>query len=216
MILTAAHLQAGCGASAANAAAWLAPVQAACDTHSIATPLRVAAFLATIGVESAYLTAAEENLNYSATALAISWPDTFAVGGHPNSLALSIARNPQAIANNAYANKNGNGEVASGDGWKYRGRGLIQVTFFNNYASLAPFIDADILNNPDSLSLPSNAAMGSARYWDANGLNAMADQQAITAISKYVNCGSATSSRTPNAMPQRLALYSAARKSLGC
>lgn len=212
-MLTVANIQAGCGASLSAATAWLAPIQAACDAYQINTPLRLAAFLATIGVESEYLTATSENLNYSAQGLADTWPHLFA---GPNALANSLAHNPQAIANTAYANENGNGDVASGDGWKYRGQGLIELTGSANYALATVGTDLDLVNHPELLQVPENAALVSAWFWSNNNLNALADSRQFTAISKVVNCGNANSPVTPNGMPERLTLYAAACASLGC
>lgn len=211
-MLTAANLQAGCGASASLSASWLPTIQAACDQYQINTPKRLAAFLATIGVESEYLTAVQENLNYSAQGLAACWPRLFA---GPNDLANSIAHNQEAIANHAYANLNGNGDADSGNGWTYRGRGLIEITGLNNYARCAALMGIDVVNNPDLLLKPTYAALSAAWFWSDNKLNALADSGSFTAISKVVNCGNPNSSRTPNGMPERLKLYSAACASLG-
>lgn len=214
-MLTIANLVAGCGASTARATAWLTPIASACMTYGINTPLRLAAFLATIGVESAYLTTTQEDLYYSADGLAKRWPRVFALNGAPNVLANQIARQPMKIANIAYANVNGNGSAASGDGWNFRGQGLIQLTGRSNYSAAAARTKLDLLNHPELLQVPANAAIVSADYWAHGGLNAMADTRQFTAISKYVNCGNAHSAATPNGMAERLALYSAACHSLG-
>jgi putative chitinase len=211
-MLTAANLQAGCGASASLAASWLAPISSACMTYGINTPLRLAAFLATIGVESEYLTATAEDLDYSAHGLADTWPHLFA---GPNALANSLARKPQAIANTVYANENGNGDAASGDGWKFRGQGLIELTGRSNYAAAAARTKLDIVNHPELLQVPMNAAIVSADFWTHGNLNALADTRSMTAISKYVNCGNANSEETPNGLAERLTLYRAACKSFG-
>ncbi len=212
-MLTAANLQAGCGASASLSASWLPTIQAACDQYQINTPKRLAAFLATIGVESEYLTAVQENLNYSAEGLAACWPHLFA---GPNALANSIARNPEAIANNAYAGLNGNGDVDSGNGWTYRGRGLIEITGLNNYARCAALMGIDVVNNPDLLLKPTYAALSAAWFWSDNNLNQYADASEFSMLSKAVNCGNPNSPVTPNGMPERMKLYVAARTSLGC
>lgn len=100
----------------------------------ITSPVRAAAFLAQVGHESGQLTRLVENLNYSARGLAANWPSRYlGADGQPNALAQRLARNPRAIANNAYASRNGNGDEASGDGWWYRGRGLLQITGRANY-----------------------------------------------------------------------------------
>lgn len=215
MLLSVQNIQVGCGATADNAAQWLPSIQAACDAYQINTPLRVAAFLATIGVESECLTAVSEDLDYSAQALADTWPARYAVNGAPNALAISLARNPQAIANNTYANENGNGDVASGDGWLYRGQGLIEITGLANCTICGIALNLDLVNHPELLQVPANAAMSAAWFWGNGNLNPLADSRSITAISKYVNCGNANSSVTPNGMPERLTLYNAGCASLG-
>lgn len=95
-----------------------------------------------------------ENLNYSAQGLAGNWPARYAVNPRvrpckPNSVALKIARNPEAIANNCYANRMGNGDEVSGDGWKYRGRGLPQTTGKVNYIWAKELTGIDVINDPD-------------------------------------------------------------------
>lgn len=111
------------------AGVFVAALQRAMDEREIDTPARRAAFLAQVGHESSQLTRLVENLNYSAQGLAATWPSRYlGPDGQPNALALRLARNPQAIADNTYATRNGNGDEASGDGWRFRGRGLLQIT----------------------------------------------------------------------------------------
>lgn len=115
----------------ALAVQWLPHISQAAHRYHIDTapPRRLAAWLATIAHESARLTAVVENLNYSAEGLAATWPARYAdMAGEPNALAQSIARKPAAIASLTYANRMGNGPSETGDGWIYRGRGLIQIT----------------------------------------------------------------------------------------
>lgn len=133
MKLTPEILASGTGCSSETAQIWLAAMQAACDEFEINTPRRVAGFLANVGVESAGLTAFDENLNYSAARLAAVWPNRYAENPQgaikvPNATALHIAGNPQLIANNVYADRLGNGHEVTGDGWRYRGAGPIQLT----------------------------------------------------------------------------------------
>ncbi len=157
MKLTTAILMAGTSCSSATAGLWLTPMQAACDKFGASTPQRVAALLANIGVESAGFTQLAENLNYSAQGLANTWArysSTGVKGGPPNALANSLARNPQAIANDVYANRLGNGDPASGDGWKFRGQGPIQLTgrdvilAFLAAAGLPLYTDPTLLQQP--------------------------------------------------------------------
>lgn len=110
----------------------------------IDTPLRMAHFLSQTAHESGEFKRFVENLNYSEESLKKIFSKYF-----PGNLAKSYARNPQKIANRVYANRMGNGSEESGDGWKYRGRGAIQVTFKNNYKALGNYLGVDLINNPD-------------------------------------------------------------------
>ncbi|MCU9956464.1 MULTISPECIES: glycoside hydrolase family 19 protein [Burkholderia] len=179
MNLTAPIVAASCGAPPALAAQWLAPLQDACAARQINTPLRAAAFLATVGVESARLTAVVENLSYSAEGLLATFPTYFDEGE-----AQQYARRPPAIANRVYAGRYGNGDEASGDGWRYRGRGLMQITFHDNYQLCAVALGLPLVQQPDLLAVPANAAASAAWRWAAHGLNALADAGAIQQIGR--------------------------------
>ena len=96
---------------------------------------------------------------------------------------------PEKIANRAYADRMGNGNEASGDGWKYRGRGLIQLTGADNYASFSMDADNEALVNPDLVAEPELAALSAGWFWSRNGLNALADNRDIVGMSKRVNGG---------------------------
>lgn len=202
MNLTASILQAGTGCTAAAAAKWLPAIQAACDRYQINTRLRVAAFLAQIGVESAALTAVVENLNYSAQGLLATWPTRFT-----EQTTTQYARQPQAIANYVYAGRNGNGPAASGDGWSFRGRGLIQITGRANYQACGLNLGLDLVNSPALLESPANAALSAAWYWTNAGCNALADAGNTQAITRAINGGL-------TGYPQRLQLYGAALKAI--
>lgn len=138
--------------------------------YGITTRDRMCHFLAQIAHESAELTRLVENLNYSAEALRRIWPRRFSV-----EQASAYARNPKLIANRAYANKGGNGIEASGDGWKYRGRGAIQCTLKNNYAAATKDWEVDLLDKPELLGEPDFAIRSACWFWWKNGLNKMAD-----------------------------------------
>lgn len=123
--------------------------------EEIDTPARRAAFLAQVGHESSQLTRLVENLNYSAQGLAATWPGRYlGPDGQPNALALRLARNPQAIADNTYATRNGNGDEASGDGWRFRGRGLLQITGRANYRLVGEALGEPLEAEPWRLSSP--------------------------------------------------------------
>lgn len=174
----------------------------------IDSPVRAAAFLAQIGHESQQLTALSENLNYGAQGLARTWPTRFrGADGKPNALALQIQHRPEAIANSAYANRNGNGAESTGDGWRYRGRGLIQLTGRANYRTAGAGIGADLEQVPQLLEQPVYAALSAAWYWKEYGLNELADAGKFEAITKRINGGL-------NGQAERVALWDAAKRVL--
>jgi len=210
MQLTTPIVAAACGAAVLRAAQWVQPLQAACDQYEINTPLRVAAFLATCGVECARLTALVENMNYSAPGLESTFGKYFAAGE-----IQEFANKPQQIANRVYANRNGNGDEASGDGWAFRGRGVIGITGRTNYTLCEMGINLDLTNHPELLEQDANAAMAGAWYWDNRNLNALADAGNFLGVSRAVNLGSANSAGTPGSYSERLALYAAAKTALG-
>ena len=154
----------------------------------INTPLRVAHFLAQCGHESGGFRLTQENLNYSAKGLMGIFKKYFPT----EAIANQYARNPQKIANKVYSNRMGNGPEASGDGYKFRGRGYIQLTGKENYTAFGKSIGVDIPSNPDSVA--SQYALASAAwFFSKNGLHKIADEGAsdvvVTKITKRVNGG---------------------------
>ncbi len=154
----------------------------------INTPLRLAHFLAQCGHESGGFRVTQENLNYSAKGLNGIFKKYFPT----EAAAAAYARNPQKIANKVYANRMDNGSEASGDGYKFRGRGYIQLTGRANYTLFGKAIGEDIANNPDLVS-GKYALLSAAWFWSKNGLNKLADGGAsdsvVTSITKRVNGG---------------------------
>jgi putative chitinase len=157
----------------ADPARWLVQLNAAMAEWDINTPQRMAAFLAQIAHESGGLTRLQENLNYSAKRLCEVWPKRFPSLG----MAQAYANNPEKLANRVYAGRLGNGDEQSGDGWRYRGRGLIQVTGRSNYKSCADALASDVIATPDLLLQPGPAARSAAWFWGSRGLNELADSQ---------------------------------------
>ncbi|EMB4306735.1 glycoside hydrolase family 19 protein [Pseudomonas aeruginosa] len=156
----------------------------------ITSPVRVAAFLAQVGHESSQLTRLVENLNYSAQGLAATWPSRYrGADGQPNALAQRLARNPRAIANNAYASRNGNGDEVSGDGWRFRGRGLLQITGRSNYRAAGAGLGQPLEHEPELLKQPAFAALSAAWWWSTHGLNELADRGEFAAITRRINGG---------------------------
>ncbi len=165
------------------------------NLYLINTPLRQAAFLSQLGHESGGFMYTEENLNYSASRLLEVFPKYFTKNETPH-----FHRNPEKIANRVYANRMGNGNEASGDGWKYRGRGLIQLTGRNNYQRFSDFIGVDAVNNPDYIKTPDGCFISAIWFWDVNGCNRYADAGDITGLTKVINGGI-------NGLSHRLELY---------
>jgi putative chitinase len=131
-------------------------------------------------------TALVENLNYSANGLLATFRKYFT----PD-LANAYARKPQAIASRVYANRMGNGDEASGEGWKYRGRGILQVTGKNNYYQCSQFIFSDdrLIDSPELLQTPEYALRSACWYWVNNNLNALADTRDVEALTRRINGG---------------------------
>ncbi len=177
--------------------------------HIDTTPRRVAAWLATLAHESARFTRLVESLNYSAEGLAATWPARYAdMTGQPNALAQSIARKPATIASLTYANRMGNGPSATGDGWIYRGRGLIQITGRDNYDRSGDALGLDLILNPERLEDPYYAALSAAEWWHRHGCNALADTGDLAAVTRKVNGGL-------TGLDDRLKLYAGAMTYIG-
>lgn len=151
--------------------------------YKINTPLRLAHFFAQLAHES-NLKPIEENLNYSEAGLLKTFPKYF-----NKEQAKQYARKPQAIANRVYANRMGNGDEKSGDGWNYRGRGFIQLTGRNNYLLLSKDTRIDYISNPDLLLNEADSMIAALWYWSKNNLNTHADKDDILTITKRINGG---------------------------
>lgn len=166
---------------------WLDAINSAMAEHSITSGVRVAFFLATCLFESSALMKLSENLNYTAEGLLRVWPNRFDAAK-----AAEYAHKPIAIANYVYANRGGNGDEASGDGWRYRGQGPIQITFRNGYAAAEAGCHFDLLARPELLQQPIAGSMVSAWFWDVNHCNDAADLGDFAGTQGIVNRGSKT------------------------
>lgn len=171
----------------------------------IDTPLRICHFLAQMSHESAGFTVLQENLNYSAQGLLRVFPKYFKDG-----IEVKYARKPEMIANRVYANRMGNGAEDTGDGFKYRGRGIIQLTGKDNYRVYSQdiFGDSRLLENPDLASDISVAAKIACRFWIKNNLNELADKDDIRTITRKINGGF-------NGLDHRTELLNKAKKAIG-
>ena len=169
-----------------NTADWLDPLNTILSQYDITGNKRVAAFLAECGHESTDFNVLEENLHYKAGALQVIFPDKF-----PNAaVAASYADQPEKIANYIYANKLGNGSEVSGDGWNFRGRGLIQITGKLNYQVFGDSIGYLLEDVPTFLTTTYGAVQSACWYWgNRKVLNTLADAGNIDQISKLINGG---------------------------
>ncbi len=154
------------------------------EKYNITSTDEQAAFVAQCGHESAQFNTMEENLNYSAKGLAATWPNRYK---GPNSLALSIERKPELIANHTYADRMGNGSVDSGDGWRYRGRGWLMLTGKENYTKFAEASGLDAVNNPDLVATAEGAALSAGWFWTKNHCGAAAND--CRRLTKIINGG---------------------------
>ena len=168
---------------------WATSMNEVFPTYDINTPERVAAFLAQCGHESGGWTVFEENLNYSAKGLVGTFKKYFPTEAD----AKPYERKPEMIANKIYANRMGNGAPESGDGYKYRGRGPIQLTGRANYTAFAKDMFEDwenVVENPDWVTSDRDFALMSAIwFWNKNKLNVQADSGDIKLMTKKINGG---------------------------
>jgi len=171
------------------------PLNKAMEHFEINTPQRIAMFLAQVGHESGGLTATKENLNYRASQLLKVFPKYFR-----DRDPAEYERKPEKIANLVYSNRMGNGDEDSGDGYKYRGRGLIQLTGHDNYNSFANSMGMGIDETVLYLEGPEGAAMSAAWFWNSRHLNAVADAGDVVKATKLINGGT-------NGLQERTDLY---------
>jgi len=166
---------------------WVDAMNEVFPEYEINTPKRIAAFIAQCGHESGGWRTFSENLNYSAKALDAVFGKYFVRAGRD---AEEYARQPEKIANVVYANRMDNGDTDSGDGWRYRGRGPIQLTGKANYTAFSEDMDVDAVDDPDQVSDDKKIALMSAIwFWNKNGLNRYADSSDIKTMTKRINGG---------------------------
>ena len=163
---------------------WFEPLQETFEKYQINTPKRQACFIGQCMHESGGFKHLKENLNYSARALMNTWPSRF-----PDAdTAEKYARQPEMIANKVYGGRMGNTE--DGDGAKFIGRGLIQLTGKDNYTAFGEAIGEDLVANPQLVEQPRYAALSAGWFWNKRGLNALADAMDIETLTKRINGGS--------------------------
>jgi putative chitinase len=162
---------------------WEQPLLDVFDKYSINTLNRQACFIGQCMHESVGFKLLEENLHYSSGALMRTWPSRFP----DQDTADKFANNPEKIANKVYGGRMGN--VEDGDGWKYHGRGLIQLTGKDNYANCGSGLGVDLLSNPDWVATPEYASLSAGWFWNKKGLNELADVMDIETMTKRINGG---------------------------
>ena len=164
---------------------WLEPLNAAFAKYDISTPARQAFFVGQCAHESNNFTRLEEGLNYSVSRLMAVWPSRFPT----LEAAAPYANNPEKLANKVYGGRADLGNKEDGDGFKFHGRGCIQLTGRDLYERCGEAIGADLINQPQLLVEPHYAAMSAAWFWNKKGLNALADSKDYDTMTKRINGG---------------------------
>lgn len=213
MNLTLEYLMKATGATQANAEKYLPHIAKVCAQYEINTPQRVAGFLSQIGTESGGLSTVTESLNYKVSAILalfgrhrITEADARKYGRDD---ATGQKANQEALANLLYGGEFGRknlGNTEDGDGWKFRGRGLKQLTGRSNYKRCGDDLGVDLIANPDWALSPEGAAQTAGWFWGKNGLNAIADTGDVRAMTKRINGGDI-------GLDKRQALYTVAMAS---
>ena len=164
---------------------WYEAISSILPEYEINTPQRVAAFLAQCAHESGGFVFLKENLNYKAPSLRKVFPKYF----QDDATASAYANKPERIANRVYANRMGNGDESSGDGWRYCGRGLIQLTGKDNYTFFAASLDIPVEEASEYLQTFEGAVQSACFFWEQNSLNKWADSGDILTLTKRINGG---------------------------
>lgn len=173
-----------CGIAPTQARAFAGPLDQALRKFGITTKPRIAAFIAQAAHESARFTRLEESLYYrTPERIKQMWPRRFSSLGE----AAQFCRNPEALANRVYANRLGNGDESTGDGWKYRGRGLFQITGRTNYHVASDALGANYLHAPTLVAHPADACLTAGWYWASVHGNELADAGLIDELTRKIN-----------------------------
>jgi putative chitinase len=173
-----------CGIGPTQARRFIGPISVYLPRFAINTPLRTAAFIAQCGYESDGFAKCEEDLYYrTATQIRKVWPDRFK---SPEDAKAYIA-NPKELANRVYAGILGNGDTDSGDGWRFRGRGLMQITGRSNYLAMGEIAGRDWVAHPEELLIPPGAVVSACAFWSHAGCNAFADQNDCDGLTRRIN-----------------------------
>ena len=183
MMVITKQMLLGMGIHSVRADRYLRDLNTLLPRYNIDTPLRVAHFMAQVLHESGMMRHTKENMNYSASALRRVFRKYFS-----SDRAKRYARQPSKIGNRVYANRMGNGDEASGEGYRYRGRGLIQLTGKSNYQKFASWIGEDVVSFPETVA-DRHAVASAVFYWTTNNLNKYADRDNVKKVTKRINGG---------------------------
>lgn len=164
---------------------WEGALNTTFDRFDISTPLRMAAFIGQAGHESGNFRMLEENLNYRAETLMKVWPKRFPT----LEFAKQYEKNPKKIANSVYANRMGNRDEASGDGFRFKGRGLFQLTGHSGYYHAGQALGEDFVMQPELVATPMYAALTAGWFWNTHKLNQFADNRDWKMMTKKINGG---------------------------
>lgn len=170
---------------------WVEPIRQACRKFDIDRIRRIAAFLTTLAHEGGFKVGARENMNYSANRLAQVWPGRFRGPGGtgPNGLAKALDRKPEEIANHVYAGRMGNGRPESGDGWRFRGNGPIQLTGRTNHEAFAKAMGMTVDEVAAWIGTVEGGVMSAAWFWEENDINRLADTPGVADETRRINGG---------------------------
>lgn len=164
---------------------WVDPLNQTFERFGIMSPTQQASFIGQCGHECGHFKTLEENLNYRAEALMKLWPKRFPL----LEIAKQYERNPRKIANKVYADRMGNRDEASGDGYRFRGRGCIQLTGHSGYYHAGQALGVDFVMEPDLVATPQYAALTAGWFWNTHKLNQYADNQDYKMMTKKINGG---------------------------
>ena len=166
-------------------AEWVDPLDETFQKFNILTPRQQGAFIGQCGHECGNFKVLEENLNYRAATLMKLWPKRFPT----QEVANSYEKNPKKIANMVYSSRMGNRDEASGDGYRFRGRGCIQLTGHSNYYHAGQACGVDFVMSPDLVGTPKYAAITAGWFWSTHNCNTLAENQDWIALTKKINGG---------------------------
>lgn len=207
LVVTLDHLRQLCPKTPPQQLAPLVgPLNESFPHAGVDTGLRAAMYVGELLVETGYLRRFEEDLDYSIVRLMAVWKRRFPT----EESAAPYAHNPEKLANHVYADRNGNGDEESGDGWKFHGRGACALTFFDNYRLCGRFYAMDLIQHPELLLLPENIFKPAAWFWHLHGLGPRSDAGQVAPVTQVLNGGQTDAEMRLNACKLCCAVFAIA------